>query len=73
MQYLPDATLAASRDEPRPSIPAMPMNALKAIARKLAGLSSPGVLMGLWLVYSLAMLGYLAHLDAQRGIFCMSL
>lgn len=51
----------------------MPMNALKAIARKLARLSSPGVLMGLWLVYSLAMLGYLAHLDAQRGIFCMSL
>lgn len=73
MQDLSDATLTGSRDETRPSIPPMSINALKAIVRKLARLSSPGALMGLWLVYSLAMLGYLAHLDAQRGIFCMSL
>lgn len=51
----------------------MPTNGPKEIARKFARLTSPGVLISLWLVYSLAMLGYLAHLDAQRGIFCMSL
>lgn len=34
--------------------------------------AKPAFWIALWLIYSLTMLGYLAHLDAQRGIFCMS-
>lgn len=40
--------------------------------RAIAIWRRPVVWVGVWLVYSLTMLGYLAYESARNGVFCLS-